>query len=821
MRELTLTGLLKKAAKDFPDRTAVSACGKFGLTHKRLQELVDHAAALLAACGVCAGDVVALAFPNTVEFVILFLAVIRCRATAALLDPIYTAEEFKFYLNDSEPKLLLMPQEGNLRAKSAASKLKIPHLTAKLRSADSEITLSSTNMEWSLDSMSKVVNDPLDVALLLYTSGTTSRPKGVPLTQLNLVSSVQNITAVYKLTESDSTVIVLPLCQAHGLVAGLLSSLAAGAAVALQAAVKFSAPTFWADMNSCKATWYTADATFHQNILKHYLSKLEPPYPKLRFIMSCSASPSPSICAQLKEAFGAPVHEAYAMTEATRLMASNPLPEDDEHKTGSVGRLVGQELAISDEHGAKQVAGWSGEVCVRGPNMTEGYKNNPEANKQAFHSGRFQMGIFSYVGLGAMFPRWRSSVDSAAWVCHGSEVANSSRSNGMPDGSSRSTSSTDSAAQVRQRSQVTSPYWSNDIPEGNNAPETTEDDEADAKRGGEGGGHRLTMEGGHRLTMEFEKFSGPKKFSYEKLMIATDFFAHDKILGRGGFGIVYKGHLGGARTLVAVKKIRCGSRQGIKEYISEVKSLSQLRHRNLVQLIGYCHEADNFVLVYEFMSEGSLDDHLFRGRSLLTWEQRYKIAQGLALALHYLQKQCHKCVIHRDIKSSNIMLDEEFEAKLGDFGLARLIDHDTGPNTTELMGTRGYVAPEYYKTGKVNEETDIYSFGVVLLEIGTGRRVVDQSRDSMDLVDWLRKQYGLRKLVHAVDERLGNDFDRKQAEALMIAGLWCAHPVAECRPSIEEAMSVLNLNAKVNPLKMLQSPHRSIDRKVSTGCLGL
>lgn len=394
---LTLSGLLAKVASDFPDRRAVSACGKFDLTHARLQELVDHAAALLAASGVGAGEVVALTFPNIVEFVIMFLAVIRCRATAAPLNSAYTAEEFEFYLADSESKLLLTPKEGNQPAQSAASKLNIPHVTAELHSPNSKITLSSTKVEPSVDLMSKVVNEPSDVALFLHTSGTTSRPKGVPLTQLNLASSVQNIKSVYKLSETDSTVIVLPLFHVHGLLAGLLSSLVAGAAVALPAAGRFSASTFWADMISYNATWYTAVPTIHQIILDRHLSKPERTYPKLRFIRSCSASLAPSIMARLEEAFDAPVLEAYAMTEAAHLMASNPLPEDGPHKAGSVGRPVGQEMAILDEHGAIQAEGVSGEVCIRGPNVTKGYKNNPEANKQAFQFGWFHTGDLGFM----------------------------------------------------------------------------------------------------------------------------------------------------------------------------------------------------------------------------------------------------------------------------------------------------------------------------------------------------------------------------------------------------------------------------------------
>ncbi|XP_010055632.2 oxalate--CoA ligase [Eucalyptus grandis] len=774
--ELTLTGLLKKAAQDFPDRRAVSACGKFGLTHAQLRELVDHAAALLAASGIVAGNVVALAFPNTIEFVILFLAVIRCRATAAPLDPIYTAKEFKFYLSHSRSKFLLIPQEGNLRARSAASELNIPRLTAKLHSANSRITLSSTDVEPSLDSMSKVVNDPSDIALLLHSSSATGCPKRMLLTQRNLASSVRNIKWEFELTESDSTVIVLPLFHVHSLVAGLLSSLAAGAAVALPAVVRFLVPTFLGDMKSYNATWYTADASLHQIILDRHLSKPKPAYPKLRFIVSCSVSLAPSIRDRLKEAFSAPVVEAYAMTEATRLTASDPLPEDGEQEPRSVGRPVGQEMTTSDEHGAIQAAaaGVSCEVCIRGLNVTEGYKNNPKSNKQAFRFRLFHTGRVGYIRSDAGLLRSRF----------------------LPD-----------------KLEVASAYRSNDTPEGNNAPKTTKENKTETERGEEEGGPSL------KLTVKFEKFSGPKQFSYEELMIAI---ADRKILGRGGFGVVYEGHIGDACTHVAVKELTSNSGQGIKEYESEVMALSQLRHKNLVPLIGYCHEADKFILVYKFMSNGSLEDHLFNGGTLLNWESRYRIAKGLALALYYLHEQCDQYVIHRDIKSSNVMLDEKFNAKLGDFGLARLVDHARGPITTQLIGTWGYAAPEYCVTGRASKETDVYSFGVVLLEIGSGRRVID-SELGPGLAQWLWMQYGPDKLAHAVDSRLGKDFDKKQAEALMMVGLWCAHSTATSRPSIEDAMAVLNLKAKIKPrelpLKITQSPHR-IDRKVSPGCLG-
>lgn len=336
-----------------------------------------------------------LNFSTIVQMIIMFLAVIRCRATAAPLNAAYKAEEFEFYLSDSESKLLLTAQEGNKPAQAAASKLNIPHVTATLPSSDSKINLSTIS-EPNLEALSKRINDPNDVALFLHTSGTTSRPKGVPLTQLNLVSSVKNIMSVYRLAETDSTVIVLPLFHVHGLMAGLLSSLGAGGSVTLPAAGRFSASTFWTDMKSYGATWYTAVPTIHQILLDRHLSSPETQYPKLRFIRSCSASLAPTIMDRLEESFKAPVLEAYAMTEASHLMASNPLPEDGPHKHGSVGRPVGQEMAILDENGVVQKEGVSGEVCIRGPNVAKGYKNNPEANKQAFLFGWFHTGDIGY-----------------------------------------------------------------------------------------------------------------------------------------------------------------------------------------------------------------------------------------------------------------------------------------------------------------------------------------------------------------------------------------------------------------------------------------
>ncbi|OIW06344.1 hypothetical protein TanjilG_14989 [Lupinus angustifolius] len=397
----TLTGILRSAADRFPSRRAISLAGQFDLTHSHLHDLVEIAAARLVSAGIKPGDVIALTFPNTVEFVIMFLAVIRARATAAPLNAAYTAEEFDFYLSDSESKLLITSEEGNKPAQTAALKLNIQNVTVSLTQTDSKqhklnLNLNQTESDPNSNSTTELTNDPSDVALFLHTSGTTSRPKGVPLTQHNLASSVRNIESVYRLTESDSTVIVLPLFHVHGLIAGLLSSLGAGAAVTLPAAGRFSASTFWKDIVNYNATWYTAVPTIHQIILDRHQSNPEPVYPKLRFIRSCSASLAPAILSRLEETFGAPVLEAYAMTEASHLMSSNPLPEDGVHKAGSVGKPVGQEMATLDETGRVLETGVNGEVCIRGENVTKGYKNNPEANTAAFQFGWFHTGDLGY-----------------------------------------------------------------------------------------------------------------------------------------------------------------------------------------------------------------------------------------------------------------------------------------------------------------------------------------------------------------------------------------------------------------------------------------
>ncbi|KAG8478500.1 hypothetical protein CXB51_028396 [Gossypium anomalum] len=241
---------------------------------------------------------------------------------------------------------------------------------------------------------------------------------------------------------------------------------------------------------------------------------------------------------------------------------------------------------------------------------------------------------------------------------------------------------------------------------------------------------------------------------------------------------------------VAIKRISSGPKQGRKAYVTEVKVISQLRHRNLVQLIGWCHDKNDFILVYEFMPNRSLNSHLFGRRSPLAWSVRYRISLGLASALLYLHEEWEH----------NVMLDSSFNVKLGDFGLAKLMEHELGPKTTGLAGTLGYLAPEYISTGRASKESDVYSFGVVLLQIATRRKFVDPGRKS----DMGLGLYGTGKLILAVDDKLGKEFDEKQVESLMIVGLWCAHPNCNSRPSIRQAIQVLYLESLLPnlPVKM-------------------
>lgn len=305
------------------------------------------------------------------------------------------------------------------------------------------------------------------------------------------------------------------------------------------------------------------------------------------------------------------------------------------------------------------------------------------------------------------------------------------------------------------------------------------------------------------LTDEFIVQSGPRRFRYAELVAATNNFSEQRKLGQGGFGAVYRGFLKELGQEVAIKRVSKGSTQGRKEYAAEVRIISQLRHRHLVRLVGWCHEhRGDFLLVYELMPNGSVDQHLYGKGVHLTWPTRYDIALGLVSALLYLHEECLQCIVHRDIKPSNVMLDATFSAKLGDFGLAKLVEHGSQPYTTVLAGTLGYLAPECLTTGKSSRESDVYSFGVVALEIACGRQPSEPTAEPSKarLVPWVWELYGKKALLEAADWKLKGEFDEKQMERLMVVGLWCAHPDYTHRPSIRQALNALKFEA---PLPVL------------------
>ncbi|XP_058099377.1 L-type lectin-domain containing receptor kinase IV.1-like [Magnolia sinica] len=297
---------------------------------------------------------------------------------------------------------------------------------------------------------------------------------------------------------------------------------------------------------------------------------------------------------------------------------------------------------------------------------------------------------------------------------------------------------------------------------------------------------------------DWEHEFGPHRFSYKDLFMATKGFKDSELLGVGGFGRVYRGVLPVSRLEVAVKRISHESRQGMREFISEIVSLGRLRHRNLVQLLGYCRRKRELLLVYDFMPNGSLDRFLFdHPNSMLSWNQRFRIIKGVALGLLYLHEEWEQLVLHRDIKASNVLLDNEMNGRLGDFGLARLYDHGTDPQTTHMVGTFGYLAPELTRRGKATTSTDVFAFGAFLLEVACGRRPIDP-RSSMEeemLVEWVSECWRRGKILEAADRKMGQEYNEEQMELVLKLGLLCSHPVAAERPSMRQVMQFLDRDA--------------------------
>ncbi|XP_047095292.1 proline-rich receptor-like protein kinase PERK8 [Lolium rigidum] len=289
-----------------------------------------------------------------------------------------------------------------------------------------------------------------------------------------------------------------------------------------------------------------------------------------------------------------------------------------------------------------------------------------------------------------------------------------------------------------------------------------------------------------------------KSFSFDELYQITGGFARDKLLGEGGFGCVFKGTLGDGRE-VAVKQLKGGGGQGEREFQAEVEIISRVHHRHLVSLVGYCISEDHRLLVYDFVANDTMHHNLHgKGRPVMDWPTRVKIAAGSARGLAYLHEDCHPRIIHRDIKSSNILLDDNFEAQVADFGLARLAENDVTHVSTRVMGTFGYLAPEYASTGKLTEKSDVFSFGVVLLELITGRKPVDSTRPLGDesLVEWARpllnRAIDEQEFEELVDPRLAGDFDDVEMFRVIEAAAACIRHSAARRPKMGQVVRILD-----------------------------
>ncbi|CAO2173379.1 unnamed protein product [Urochloa humidicola] len=308
-------------------------------------------------------------------------------------------------------------------------------------------------------------------------------------------------------------------------------------------------------------------------------------------------------------------------------------------------------------------------------------------------------------------------------------------------------------------------------------------------------------------TMIRSMAGGPREFEYREIRKATNNFDEKMKLGQGGYGVVYRGVVAGDSTCpggagsaveVAVKKFSRASTQGQNDFLAELSIINRLRHKHLVRLLGWSHDNGELLLVYEFMPNGSLDQHLFTstpGRPLLTWDLRYSIVKGVASALHYLHDEYDQRVIHRDLKASNILLDAAFGARLGDFGLARAIETDKTSYIDEaaggVHGTVGYIAPECFHTEKATRESDVYALGAVALEVVCGRRPRCDVEGFHFLVDWVWRLHRDGRALDVVDARLEGAFDREEAERLILLGLACSHPAPGERPRTLEIQQIL------------------------------
>jgi acyl-CoA synthetase (AMP-forming)/AMP-acid ligase II len=385
--EPSLIRMLSTAADD---AVALTAPGRPALSHGGLRSLVQRTLATLNGLGIGRNDRVAIVLANGPEMASCFLSA-ACGVTTAPLNPAYRADEFEFYLSDLNAKALIVEHDSTSPAIEVAQKLGVRLIDLRAGDAAGDFTLQPRDGATATTPAAQGgLAQPDDISMVLHTSGTTSRPKIVPLSQRNLCASARNIAATLRFTPADRGLNIMPLFHIHGLIAGVLAPLAAGSQV--YCTPGFNALKFFGWMDEAKPTWYTAVPTMHQAILSRAGKNTEviARHP-LRFIRSSSSSMPPQVIRELEEVFKAPLIESYGMTEACHQMASNPLPPAV-RKPGSVGLAAGPEVAIMGDDGTLLPRGEIGEIVIRGDNVTAGYESNPKANAEAYTHGWFRTG---------------------------------------------------------------------------------------------------------------------------------------------------------------------------------------------------------------------------------------------------------------------------------------------------------------------------------------------------------------------------------------------------------------------------------------------
>ncbi len=382
------TTLHNMVALQTPASTAMMAPASLPLTYGALNQLIAKTTSALNAMGIGRGDRVGIVLPNCPEMATAFVAVASA-CTAAPLNMAYRADEFEFYLSDLKAKALIVAAGSDTPAIAIAAKLGVAviYLKALPEHGAGNFELASSLAGLAISPGPAQADD---VALILHTSGTTSRPKIVPLSHRNVCASARNISATLRLTAEDRELHVMPLFHIHGLIAGVLAPMAVGSQIFCTPG--FNALKFFSWMKECKPTWYTAVPTMHQTILARAANNMDVIEANpLRFIRSSSSSMPPQVIAELERVFKAPLIESYGMTEAAHQMASSPLPPAL-RIPGSVGIAAGPEVAIMDNAGNLLAAGEIGEIVIRGENVTLGYENNEKANAEGFTNGWFRTG---------------------------------------------------------------------------------------------------------------------------------------------------------------------------------------------------------------------------------------------------------------------------------------------------------------------------------------------------------------------------------------------------------------------------------------------